>query len=190
MNEPRDPIESALRTIQEAQRAREFLYERFQEDVVAVIRRDFPPRLRARLDPEDVYHESFVRALRNLDTFEWKGPASFRAYLKTIATNYTRDVLRRGSLTQQRLDAGGSGDSFEPETSPENLRDTEAFRNREAIDTYLAYLRPEEEKIVRLRMLEDLPFAVIGEQVGKSDDAVRKIFNRAIEQLSRRIRGE
>jgi RNA polymerase sigma-70 factor (ECF subfamily) len=46
-------------------------------------------------DAEDLVSETFLRTIEHLDTFQWRGVHSFRAWLFRIAHNVVQDTQRR-----------------------------------------------------------------------------------------------
>ncbi|MFO7447535.1 MAG: RNA polymerase sigma factor [Ignavibacteriaceae bacterium] len=57
----------------------------------------------------------------------------------------------------------------------------------EKILKILGTLSEEKQKILKMRFWEDLKFAEIAEKVGKTEDAVKKMFYRTIEELKNKI---
>lgn len=54
-----------------------------------------PPRLRHRLDPEDLVHQTFVEVLRHPDRLNGKAAAEVFRYLREALRNNALDELRR-----------------------------------------------------------------------------------------------
>lgn len=54
---------------------------------------------------------------------------------------------------------------------------------RDVLEAALDRLKPEYAAVIRLRDFHGMEYAEIGEQLGKSDEAMRKIWNRAIAAL-------
>ena len=67
------------------------------------------------------------------------------------------------------------------ETNPGDSVDVQKIMK--LIDT----LSEDKQKVLKMRFWEDLKFSEISEQLGKSEDAVKKIFYRSIEELKNMI---
>jgi RNA polymerase sigma-70 factor (ECF subfamily) len=57
------------------------------------------------------------------------------------------------------------------------------------VEDALESMSPAEREIIVLRKLEELPFAEIGRRLGKSEDACRMAFARAMAALTLRLSG-
>jgi RNA polymerase sigma-70 factor (ECF subfamily) len=148
---------------------------------------------------EDLWQETFVRALENLHTYEPRtltgsenGP-SFVSWLYRIASNLTLDELRRrgrwrmfswSSLKPRRADEPDTDEDYDP---PSDQPDTVAVlesrediqRVRQALDT----LAPEWRMMLVMREYQDLPYEEIAEILNVPIGTVRSRLARAREQL-------
>lgn len=147
---------------------------------------------------EDLWQETFVRALENLSSYEPRiqqdgsGPG-FTSWLYRIAANLTLDELRRRGRWRLL-----SWDMFKPrhanEPDDEEMYDPPAdipdassvlesrediLRVRQALDT----LPPEWRMILVLREFQDLPYEEIAEILSVSIGTVRSRLARARAQL-------
>jgi RNA polymerase sigma-70 factor (ECF subfamily) len=147
---------------------------------------------------EDLWQETFVRALENLASYEPRvqpdgaGP-SFTSWLYRIAANLTLDELRRRGRWRLL-----SWDVFKPrrtnEPEEEGMYDPPAdtpdvssllesrediLRVRQALET----LSPEWRMMLILREFQDLPYEEIAEILSVPIGTVRSRLARAREQL-------
>jgi RNA polymerase sigma-70 factor (ECF subfamily) len=114
------------------------------------------PMLGDRDDAQDCLRETFLAANRALPDYEWK-PAGIYGWLKVLAKNKARDLLRasgrrqrlRGSFSEQ-LEAFGT---FDAGTAGEEEVQREQLRAR--IDAVLETMNPRYATVLRLRLLED-----------------------------------
>ena len=66
-----------------------------RERVMAMIRARLGPTLRSKLDPEDLFQETCLRALQSVKSFQWQGEQSFHRWIQGIAENVVHEACRR-----------------------------------------------------------------------------------------------
>lgn len=126
----------------------------------------------------DAAQETFLKAFRGLKGF--RGEASFKTWLLTIAANEARGVLRKaGRRKEFALDAAGPVPSGEAAADEELERSEDADRIREA----LVMLPEKQKQAVTLRIFEDLSFREIGIIIGSSEGAARVNYHHGIRRL-------
>ena len=125
---------------------------------------------------EEITQETFVKALKAIDTFD--GSKNIRAWLFTIAKNtYYTYCKRKKMYAYEELpdNAGNPGASFE-----ENFVDEErAF----LIHRILNNMKEPYKEVFNLRVFGELPFEKIGLLFGKSPGWARVTFYRAKKQI-------
>ena len=130
---------------------------------------------------EDLTSETFLRALRRLDSYTWQGK-DFGAWLTTIARNLVTDHVKSSRFklevtTAEMLDADQVEDGIE-----------DAVVDRVAHGVVLDALRdlkPEQQECVVLRFLQGLSVAETAEVMGRSVGAVKQLQLRALRALAR-----
>jgi RNA polymerase sigma-70 factor (ECF subfamily) len=135
---------------------------------------------------EDLTSETFIRALRRIDSFTWQGK-DIAAWFVTIARNLITDNAKSARFrlevtTADMIDADRRVDGPEREVLS-HLRDTRLF---EAIKT----LKPEQAECVVLRFLQGMSLAETALVIGKSEGAVKQLQLRAVRALHRELKGE
>jgi RNA polymerase sigma-70 factor (ECF subfamily) len=155
------------------------LYERY----VDVVYRYVYVRVGSAHLAEDLTSETFLRALRRMDSFSWQG-RDIAAWFITIARNLITDNAKSARFrlevtTADMLDADEQVDAPESEVL-QRLRDTrliEAVKN----------LKPEQAECVVLRFLQGLSLAETAKVLGKSEGAVKQLQLRAVRALHREL---
>lgn len=129
----------------------------------------------------DVAQDTFVKAFRGLAGF--RGDASFRTWLLTIAANEARGVLRkRARWKEESLEATGPVPSRDTSPVDRIVREEEEA----GIRRLLEILPEKQRRAVSLRIFEGLSFREVGEIIGSSEGAARVNYHHGI----RRIREE
>lgn len=132
-------------------------------------------------DPDlarDVAQDVFLKALRALGGF--RGDASFRTWLLTIAANTARGALR-SYVRRRETDLEAVAPVASQERSPERAAElsAEAALARRA----LARLPEKQRLSVQLRVDEGLSFREIGEVIGSTEGAARVNYFHGIRRL-------
>ncbi len=113
------------------------------------------PMLGDRDDAEDCLRDAFLAAHKALPNYEFQ-KAGIYPWLKTLAKNKARDLLR-ASGRRQRL-RGAFGEYMDVGTAePKSPAEEEAHRQsvRKQIEAVLDTMNPRYARVLRLRLLED-----------------------------------
>jgi len=158
------------------------LYERY----VDLVYRYVYVRVGSSHVAEDLTSETFIRALRRIDTFSWQGK-DIAAWFVTIARNLITDNAKSARFrmevtTADMIDADRRVEGPEDEVLS-HLRDIRLF---EAVKT----LRPEQAECVVLRFMQGMSLAETALVVGKSQGAVKQLQLRAVRALHRALEGQ
>ena len=129
-------------------------------------------------DAEDATQEAFVRAYRQLATYEPGRP--FKTWLFAIACHECIDQLRKRRVSY--LDIDEQPLAFhpalrEPMAGPEDA--TILSEQRLAMQTLLAGLAPRDRAMIIMRYWDDLSYQEIAEATGDTIDAVKSRLHRA-----------
>jgi RNA polymerase sigma-70 factor (ECF subfamily) len=145
---------------------------------------------RRRIESQDVLQATLLKAFLRFEQFEGSGARSLYAWMAAIARNEVRDQRDyhgRQRRDQALLESVGSGleqlaARVRSEVSRIHLREREM-----RLEGALESLKPSQREIIILRKYEDLSFQEIGERLGKSPDACRMLFVRAMAALTRAL---
>jgi RNA polymerase sigma-70 factor (ECF subfamily) len=127
---------------------------------------------------QDVVQDAFLKAFRALDGF--RGDASFRTWVLTIAGNEARGALRKsGRRRETGLDDVGPVASVEAGPADAVELADESAKARRMLERL-----PEKQRLsVGLRIDEGLSFREIGEVIGSSEGAARVNYFHGIRRL-------
>jgi RNA polymerase sigma-70 factor (ECF subfamily) len=159
------------------------LVERFQRPVFRLVGR----MLRDPAAAEDVTQETFVKAYRNLASYD--PGRKFSSWLFKIAHNATLDHLRRRELDTVPLESPGdeAGGGLRSVLADPTARGPEVGARRgelaAALEGAVAGLRPEYREVVLLRFAEGLAYEEIREVTGLPLGTVKTHLHRARKEL-------
>jgi RNA polymerase sigma-70 factor (ECF subfamily) len=159
--------------------------------------RELPPDVRAKIGPSDVVQETAVDVHRDFAQFTGRTPEECFAWLREIlrhnvvdAIRRYRDTLKRSTAREVSLTAasGSGGQAF---MDGHRLPDGSAIRREEAtvLKDTMARLPDDYRRVLELRYWRGLSFVAMAPELGRSPDAVRKLWYRALEQLQEELVG-
>jgi len=134
---------------------------------------------------EDLTSETFIRALRRIDTFAWQG-RDIAAWFVTIARNLIADHVKSARFrfevsTADMRDADRGVDAPDDEVLA-RLRD-------ERLVEAIKGLGPDQAECITLRFLQGLSLADTAKVLGKSEGAVKQLQLRATRSLRKALEG-
>jgi RNA polymerase sigma-70 factor (ECF subfamily) len=164
----------------------ESVYARVGPRLLAFIRLKMGRSLRARLESRDILQATLLKSVEHLDEFQGRESRAFTGWLMRIAENEIRD--RADFHGRQRRDAAREEDVADHGDLAARSRsalsrlilDERAERLEAALDT----LTDAHREVILLRAFEELSFPEIGRRLGKSEDASRMLYARAMTALT------
>lgn len=137
------------------------LVERYQH----IVFRAALAALRSREDAEEVTQDAMVSAFQKLDSF--RGDASFKTWLLTIAWNRAMDRRRRAGTWFSRFVTRDREEPFEPPSGqPSHETTLIASETRREVRRLLATLPPKYREALLLSASGDHTFEEIGQLLG------------------------
>lgn len=193
--EPTDEelVSRILRGDREAEQA---LCVRHAEVLRVLARRRLPPAVRRKVAESDVIQDAYLTAFTRLRDFEDRGSGSFLAWVKGIVDLKAREAVRQYAGTGKRAVArevtkGARGDTNgfpgrSPPPSQEAMgREAEALLRRA-----MAQLPEDYRTVLRLVYEEGQSFEEVAPRMGRSRDAVRVLYGRALARVSKLYFGD
>jgi RNA polymerase sigma-70 factor (subfamily 1) len=171
--------------------AASLLFRRYEP----VLRRRASRRLvggvRRKVGASDIVQDTYRAAFRDLSQFEDRGPGSFRRWLDTILSYRVNESVRRhvravrrsvgrevsGEARPASADAAASG----PTPSAEVAAKEQGEELRAAIEA----MDGDDRLVLQLVGLDGRGYDDVGRVMGRSADAVRKLYARATVRLGR-----
>ena len=182
LNEARQGSQAALGELLETCRAY----------LLHVANQEMDPLLRPKAGPSDLVQQTFLEAQRDFDRFDGLTPDALLAWLRQVLRNNVnnfargfrntakRDVAREIALASAaKTDYGqwAAADSGTPS------RFVMAREHLQHMDRALAGLEPDYRQVILYRHRDENTFEEIGQRLGRSANAARKLWVRAIQRL-------
>jgi RNA polymerase sigma-70 factor (ECF subfamily) len=178
------------------------LCERYYDRVRKIVRLRLGARLRNSVDSGDILQETFLAAVRSLDSFEMREEASLVNWLSRLAERQIiaaadyhgakkRDQRRNVPLTSSpgsSQDLGRSG-SLPDERMPLPLDATASEEEQRIVEACLAELPEEYRELILLRNYAGASWESVAEETGRpSAAAARMMHARAMVELGKLVR--
>jgi RNA polymerase sigma-70 factor (ECF subfamily) len=138
----------------------------------------------AKGEAEDLTHEVFLNAWRNVGHYEFKG-FPFTSWLYRIARNAVIDHYR---TAKKNINLDAVPEEVFAERSDVGERLDASFAAAE-IRVHLAKLEPVYQDVLIMKFVEELTNREIAAALQKSEGAIRVIQHRALKQLKKSIEG-
>ncbi|SFC44724.1 sigma-70 family RNA polymerase sigma factor [Klenkia taihuensis] len=152
------------------------LYDRYADMVFRYLYHRVPDRQTA----EDFTSETFVRALRRIDSLSFQG-RDVGAWLVTIARNIVRDHVKSSRF---RLEVA-TADMRDADRATDGPEDAvlQGLTNEQLL-ACVAQLGDEQRECIALRFLQGLSVAETAAAMGKKDGAIKALQHRAVKRLA------
>ena len=178
--------------------ASNLLWEQCRNYLLAIANHDLPTPALQKFGASDVVQQSLIIAHKKLPTFQGNSQGEFFAWMKKILQFECRQTTRRFQETDKRAmnrerstadDSAtlrGSLQISDPHLTPATGA---AMDEQESLVCQaLLQLEPLHRQVIQLRNWEDFSFEAIGQRLGRSSEAARKLWGRAIEKLEQELR--
>ena len=170
------------------------LLDAFRDYLMMIANAELDRGLRKKVGASDLVQETCLRAQKGFAGFEGTTEAELGGWLRQIMLNRCRNVRIAFKQTQKRnitceLSLTGTSSISGPadEVISEHLTPSAEAMAREEImhvARIVARLPEDYKRVIRLRNWEDLGFDEIAVRMGRSREAIRKLWSRAIQCLS------
>lgn len=173
------------------------VFEVFREYLLSIANQKLDPALRAKGGASDIVQETFLEAQRDIAQFAGTTSAELKAWLVRLMVNNAMNFARTYKATDKRQvsrevglpqntptgPAGGDLPGDTPTPSVEMMAEERAIALKQAI----ARLPEDYQRVIVLRNQDDRAFGDIAELMGRTENAVRKLWFRAVEQLQQEM---
>ena len=135
-----------------------------------------------RHDAEDLTTQTFLKMLEKIGTFKWQS-APFSAWLFRIAHNLAMDHFRARRRWQPEEEVP------EPPGEEEPSAELTAMQTigRESMLRLIDHLSPEQQQVLTLKFVFNLPNAEVAAILDKTEGAIKSLQHRALVSLQKQI---
>lgn len=171
------------------------LMERYQAYLKLLAEVQLDRKLRAKVDASDVVQHTFLEAFRDFGQFRGGSEGELTAWLRQILSRNLAQELRRYQGTKRRdvrlersLDHELDASSLALErglVAEGSSPSREAMRRESAVilADALNKLPKDYREVILLRHIRNLPVAEVAQEMGRSTEAVRHLWLRALAKL-------
>ena len=133
---------------------------------------------------QDLTQEVFVRVIKGIAGFEYRGEKSFLGWLYTIAGNVLIGQARRKRAISTPLD-----ESLEL-VDPHGQDAVHSIFDRVALEQAIAQLTEDQQQVLTLKFFADMTNQEIASTIGRSEGAVKALQHRALHALQQILERE
>jgi|RhiMethySRZTD1v2_1073278.scaffolds.fasta_scaffold283377_2 RNA polymerase sigma-70 factor (ECF subfamily) len=164
--------------------------------LLIVAERELHPAVRAKGGASDLVQQTFLEAHRDFGRFHGDSQEELLAWLRQVLrnnlANFTRQHLqtkKRQADLEVRLGSGtaGAGESRLAGSGATASRLAMAGEDAAALEAAMAQLPDDYRQVLTLRYQEGRSFEEIAQRIGRSANAARKLWARAVERLEREL---
>jgi len=141
-------------------------------------------RVRDQEGAQDLTQEVFVRVIKGIGGFEYRGEKSFLGWLYTIANNVLIGQARRKRAVSTPLDE--NMELVDPRGQDEVL----SIYDRVALQQAISQLTQDQQQVLTLKFFADMTNNEIATTIGRSEGAVKALQHRALQSLQQIIERE
>lgn len=167
----------------------------FRHYLLEIARVELDPVLRAKGGASDLVQETFLEASQAFSHFHGASRAELRAWLRCLLLHHVAKHGRRFRTTRKRgidreiaLDAASAGAGTLPARQETPSQAVVADEEMERLQAALARLPADYRDIVRLRYQEGRSFEEIAVHIGRTANAARLLWLRAVERVKHELK--
>jgi RNA polymerase sigma-70 factor (ECF subfamily) len=171
------------------------LFDRHRDTLHAAAERGLRPALRGKVGASDIVQDAYLAAFLDLADFEDRGDGSFARWLRQILEHKILNevrrhagVAKRDARREVRLATGTGGAAGTPTSGdPSPSAAVAAAEQTAAVRGAIDDLPDDYRTVIRLVHEDGLTLVDAGVRMGRSADAARKLYGRALERMADRL---
>jgi len=133
-------------------------------------------------DVDDAVQETFLKAMKAYENFNFKSDGQLKSWLLTICRHVITDMFR---ANKNHLSIEQNNIQLFDDSDVEVLLEAKITHEEDInkVTSALKKLKPVEQEIIRLRVNEEMPFCDIATALDSKEPAVKMRFYRAVVKL-------
>jgi RNA polymerase sigma-70 factor, ECF subfamily len=182
---PDDAAAEVWALVEKAQTGDASAFGRIYDRYVDTVFRFIYFRVGSRPLAEDLTADTFLRALKRIESFTWQG-RDLGAWLVTIARNLVADHFKSGRYRLE-VTTGDVLDADTPDRGPEASPEVAVVDHitNVALLAAVKQLNPEQQECIVLRFLQGFSVAETAQAMAKNEGAIKALQYRAVRALHR-----
>ncbi len=183
--DPSDPANEVWTLVERAQRGETAAFGQIYDRYVDTVFRFIYFRVGNRQLAEDLTSDTFLRALKRIESFTWQG-RDLGAWLVTIARNLVADHFKSGRYRLE-VTTGDVLDADREDRGPEGSPESAVLDHITNVTllTAVKQLNPEQQECIVLRFLQGFSVAETAQVMSKNEGAIKALQYRAVRALHR-----
>lgn len=164
------------------------LLEEYRAYLQVIAVAELPEAIRGKIAASDIVQETILKGFENHNTFQGTTREELAKWLKAILVNQLANSLKAFRAKKRQLSREVSADSSlvcKQQLTP--LSSIIAAERNGTVESAVSKLSDEYRESILLRHRDNLTFAEIGKRMGKSEDAARKMWARAVKLLQKEL---
>lgn len=169
------------------------LIAKYRNYLLMIANHDLDPRIQSKVGASDVVQQTMIRAQDKFEQFRGATERELLGWLKAALTNNLKN--QRQFFFAKKRSAANEVSQQDQSTAQRNARDphltprSDILKQEQisALAMEISKLPIDYQTVIELRNFEQMKFKEIGEQMNRSQDAVCKLWARAIETLQARL---
>jgi RNA polymerase sigma-70 factor (ECF subfamily) len=156
--------------------------------------------MQGKADPSDIVQETLLKVHQNFGTFRGTTELEWMAWLRKVLVNHMSDFQkglrreRRNVNREQPLEGLVDRSSamlrnLGPAPGPSPSQEAQRREAAALVADAIAELGPDDREVVILRNLHELDWNTVGERTGRSPDAARMLWARAMQRVGEMLKG-
>ncbi|MFI5401950.1 MAG: sigma-70 family RNA polymerase sigma factor [Planctomycetota bacterium] len=156
--------------------------------------------MQGKADPSDVVQETLLKVHENFRQFRGTTELEWMSWLRKILVHQLTDIQKgfqrqRRKVSRERSLEGHMDRSsamlrnLVPAAGPSPSQEAQRREAAALVADALAELEPEDRDVVILRNLHELDWNAVGEKTGRSPDAARMLWARAMQRVGGLLKG-
>jgi RNA polymerase sigma-70 factor (ECF subfamily) len=170
--------------------------EAYRNYLLLIAEAELDPQLRAKAGASDLVQETFLEAQRDFAGFDGTSDDELRAWLRRLLLNNLANFARRYHADKRRAarevplqpaDSSATPGGRVPADTPSPSGQAAANEQTDAVQQALARLPDDYRQVLLWRYQEQCSFEEIAQRLGRTANAARKLWARALERLQREM---
>lgn len=163
----------------------------YRDYLLLVANQSIDSPLRRKVAPSDLVQSACLQVHQHINDFQGSTQAELLAWLRAILHNELLQAHRKYKANKRDLNREQSASASGVRDNQASLQSpsTAAILNEEAEQLRAAMLElsADHQRAILLRNWERLPFEEIGKRMGRTTDAAKKLWARAMQQLRKHL---